>query len=56
MEEVISNIEVAIKNLDITQSEEIRQDIAKILRTSKPPTSNISVEEKNRDLIAVRDL
>lgn len=46
VEEVISNIEVAIKNLDITKSEEIRQDIAKILRTSKPHASNISVEEK----------
>ena len=46
VEEVISNIEVAIKDLDIAKSEEIRQDIAKILRTSKPSTSNIYVEEK----------
>jgi len=46
VEELISNIKVAIKNLDITKSEEIRQDIAKILRTSKPPASNISIKEK----------
>lgn len=46
MEELISNIEVAIKNLDIAKSEEMRQDIAKILRTSKPPQSNISIKEK----------
>ena len=46
MEEVISNIEVAIKNLDIAKSEEIKQDISKTLRTSKPPASNISLEEK----------
>lgn len=46
VEEVISNIEVAIKNLDIAKSEEIRQDITKILRTSKPPPSKITVEGK----------
>lgn len=46
VEEVISNIEVALKNLDIKKGEEIRQDIAKISRTSKPPASNISLEEK----------
>jgi len=46
VEELISNIEVAIKNLDIAKSEEMRQDIAKILRTYKPPTANISIKEK----------
>ncbi|MCY6525048.1 hypothetical protein, partial [Actinobacillus pleuropneumoniae] len=63
VEEVISNIEVAIKNLDIEKSEEIRQDIVKILRTAKPPTSNISKEEKralnnlrrNKNIVILKD-
>lgn len=46
IEEVISNIEVSIKNLEIAKIKEIGQDIAKILRTAKPPTSNISIEER----------
>lgn len=60
--DVISNIEVAIKNTDQDVAEEIRQDVAKILRRAKPPSRNISKDEslalnnirKNKNIIILK--
>jgi len=46
VDDIISNIEVALKDFNQVKSEEIRQDIAKILRNAKPPSCNIIKEEK----------
>ena len=45
-EELICNIEYAIKNLSHDCAEEIRQDCVIMLRKEKPPKSNISKEER----------
>jgi len=37
--DIISNIEVIIKNTNQITAKEIRQDVSKILRNARPPTA-----------------
>ena len=46
VEDIISNVESAIRDLPAAESEEIRQETSRILRKSKPPTNNISAAER----------
>jgi len=62
VDDIISNIEVALKDFNPVEVKDIRQDIAKILRNSKPPSCNITKEEKislnnlkkNKDIIILK--
>lgn len=45
-EEIICNIESGIQKLPKQQAEEIRQEVATILRKAKPPESNLTTEER----------
>ncbi|XP_060518420.1 uncharacterized protein LOC132697146 [Cylas formicarius] len=52
-EEIISEIETVIDHLESSTAEEVRQDVACILRKAKTPASNITKEEE-RALICLR--
>lgn len=43
--EIINIVELAIKDESAARAKEIRQDCAFILRNSKPPVNNLSIEE-----------
>ena len=45
-EEIIANTEAAITSLPDSKAEEIRSEVSRILRRSKPPKSNIKQREK----------
>ena len=51
-EEIISSIEASLTTVNQTIAEQIRQDVSKILRTSKPPKTNITHNERQ----ALKDL
>ena len=38
-------VEVACQSLKLTKAEEVRADIARVLKQARPPMSNISKEE-----------
>ncbi|XP_060531998.1 uncharacterized protein LOC132705430 [Cylas formicarius] len=45
VEEIVSNVEASLSTIDEQDAELIRQDVARVLRQSKPPQPNLSREE-----------
>nr|XP_022910917.1 uncharacterized protein LOC111421957 [Onthophagus taurus] len=45
-EEIICEVEAAVRGMSALKAEEIRQEVARVLKSAKPPKSNLTVGEK----------
>ncbi|XP_071054396.1 uncharacterized protein [Onthophagus taurus] len=45
-EEIICEVEAAVRGMPTLKAEEIRQEVTRVLKSAKPPKSNLTVGEK----------
>nr|XP_022903159.1 uncharacterized protein LOC111415639 [Onthophagus taurus] len=53
-EEIICEVEAVIRRIPAVKAEEVRQDIARVLKTATPPKSNLTMNER-RALRTIRE-